>query len=340
MEKRIRIAINGFGRIGRTAFKIAFEKPGLEVVAVNDISELENLAYLLRYDTVYGSYERRLKAVPGGLLIDGKRKVRVLAEREPAKLPWKRLKIDVVLECTGRFTNTEAAAGHAKAGAQRVIISAPVHGDAKTFLLGANAEKYGDEIVISNASCTTNCIAPIARIMSEKFGVRKAMMTTIHAVTAEQSLVDGPSPALHHDFRRGRAGIWNIVPTTTGAATAVAKVVAGLDKKFDGLAIRVPVLCGSLADFTFLLKKKTNVASLNRVLTKAAQTPPWKGIIEVSHEPLVSSDILRNPASAIVDLTLTKVVDGDLVKVVAWYDNEWGYANRLIELAEQVGHSL
>ena len=325
------IAINGFGRIGRNTLKAGFGKKGFNVVAVNDLTDAETLAHLLKHDSVYHTWDHEVKAKKDALVIDGK-EIKVFAQKDPKALPWKELKIDVVLECTGFFTSEEGAAQHLTAGAKTVIISAPARGgNVPTYMLGVNADKLKGETsrVLNNASCTTNCIAPVARVMSEVFGVKKAMMTTIHAYTADQNLVDGP----HKDLRRARSAAMNIVPTTTGAAIATTEAVPELKGQFDGLAIRVPVVCGSLADFTFVLKRRTTVEEVNAALVKASKQADLKGILVVSTEPLVSTDIIGNSASSIVDASLTNVVDGDLVKVVAWYDNEWGYSHRLAELA-------
>ena len=352
-----RIAINGFGRIGRNALRIALEKSEVEVVAINDLAGARVLAHLLKYDSVYGTYPKEIQVEEDGkiveteglttqsdhftktgysesyLVVDGKR-IKVLAEKDPSKLPWKELNVDVVLECTGRLTEGEAASVHLKSGARKVIVSAPTKGEGvKTFLLGVNSDQYDGESVISNASCTTNCISPVASIISAKFGILKAAMTTIHAYTAEQNLIDGLPPALHEDLRRGRAAAFNIVPTTTGAAISTAEVIPQLKGLFDGLAIRVPVIVGSLCDFTFLTKRKVTVDEVNQAFIKAKDNPFYKVVIDTSLEPLVSSDIIGSVYSAVVDLTLTKVIDGDLVKVVAWYDNEWGYSNRVVEMA-------
>lgn len=360
----IRIAINGFGRIGRNALKISLEKKDVEVVAVNDLSSARILAHLLKYDSAYGVFGSDVKVEEDGkivetegsttagdhlvsttplesfLLIDDKR-IKVIAQKDPQNLPWKDLNIDIVLECTGRYTKDGAAAVHIKSGAKRAIVSAPTNGgNIQTFILGVNSDKYNGEEVISNASCTTNCISPIASIVNSKFGVVKAAMTTIHAYTAEQNLVDSVPPSLHADLRRARDAAFNIVPTTTGAAISTAEVIPELKGIFDGLAVRVPVIVGSLADFTFLLKRKVTVGEVNDVFIKAKDEPFYKGILDVSFEPLVSSDIVGSPYSSIVDLTLTKVIDGDLLKVIAWYDNEWGYSNRLVELAELVAQTL
>lgn len=330
----VRIAINGFGRIGRCAFKVAFDTKGLEVVAINDLTDAKTIAHLLAHDTVYGAYDHVVKAAGDGLLIHGK-KIHVFAEKDPALLPWKKLNIDVVLECTGRFTDEAGASAHLKAGAQRVIISAPAKGgNVPTYVRGVNNKKYKkSERLINNASCTTNCISPVAAVMESRFGIKKAMMTTVHAYTAEQNLQDGP----HRDLRRARAAAENIIPTTTGAAIATTETIPSLKGKFDGLAIRVPVAVVSLSDFTFLLKKKVTVKEVNNALIQASKNPFFRGILGVTDEPLVSSDFIGDTRSAIVDLSLTKVVDGDMVKVVAWYDNELGYAHRLVELALEIG---
>ncbi len=330
----IRVAINGFGRIGRTAFKAGFANKKIEVVAVNDLTDPKPLAHLLAYDSTYRAFPGKVSAKGSDLLVDGKH-IRVYAEREPEKLPWKDLGIDVVLECTGRFTDAEGAKKHLRAGAKKVIVSAPVKDDAvPTYVFGANALKYKGEPLINNASCTTNCISPIAAVISEAFGVRKALMTTIHAVTAEQNLVDGPPPGLKSgDLRRARNAYQNMIPTSTGAAIATAEALPKLKGIFDGLAIRVPVPTVSLTDFVFLLKKNTTVEGINEALTAASKKVDYRGILGVTREPLVSSDFIGSTYSAIVDLSLTKVIDGDFVKIIAWYDNEWGYSHRLIEMA-------
>jgi len=330
----INIAINGFGRIGRAAFKVALSKPGLKIVAINDLVPPETLAHLLKYDTVYGQWPHLVDSDTKHLIVDGK-KYLVTAEKEPTLLPWKKLGVQVVLECTGRFTKKDKAQAHLKAGAQRIILSAPAKGGGvPTYVLGVNTSNKIQEKIISNASCTTNCISPIAQVMVQAFGVDKAMMTTVHSYTADQNLVDGP----HKDMRRARAAAQNIVPTSTGAAIATTETIPQLKDKFDGLAIRVPTPCVSLADFTFVLKrKKVTKAQVNAALRKAAHSKGYRGILEVTTQPLVSSDFIGNSASAIVDLSLTQVVGGNLVKVIGWYDNEWGYANRLVELAEHLG---
>ncbi len=326
-----KIAINGFGRIGRAAFKIALEKGNVEIVAINDLTSADILAHLLRYDTAYGQYRKTIESADGKLIIDG-RTFPVFAEPDPKKLPWGDLEVDVVLECTGRFTDKESASQHIEAGAKKVILSAPSKGDdgsVPTFLIGVNEKNYDNETIISNASCTTNCLAPVAKILHEAFGIEKALMTTVHSYTADQNLQDGP----HKDLRRARAAAHNIVPTTTGAAIAVTQVMPDLDGLFDGLSVRVPTIVVSLTDFTFLLKKKTTKEELNAVLKVASDDAQYRAVLAVTDEPLVSSDFIGNPHSSIVDLSMTKVIDGDFVKVIAWYDNEWGYSNRLVEMA-------
>jgi len=334
---KTRVAINGFGRIGRIAFRIARERSDVEVVAVNDLTDTKTLAYLLAHDTNYGNYARKVEFDDKNIIVDGV-KIPVLAEKDPAALPWKDLKVDVVIESTGFFTNGEAAGAHLKAGAKKVVISAPAKDDTvKTIVIGANDEELknaGD--VISNASCTTNSIAAVMDIMDREFGVEKAMLTTVHSDTASQSLADGPKK----DLREGRAAPQNIVPTTTGAAIAVTKTVPSLQDKFDGLSVRVPTPVVSLSDVTMVLKRSTTVEEINQVLKKASNEPYYQGIVAVSDEPLVSSDYIGNAASGTVDLELTNVVDGNLAKVVVWYDNEWGYSNRLVELVADVGKLL
>jgi len=335
----MKVAINGFGRIGRCAFRVALDKHAseIEIVAINDLTEASVLAHLLKYDSVYGTYNRQVSATGNAIIVDGKN-YPVVAQKDPNLLPWKDLAIDVVIESTGRFTKKEDASKHLTAGAKKVVISAPGK-ETPTFLLGVNENKYAGENVINNASCTTNCIAPVAAVMHEKFGIKKAIMTTIHAVTAEQNLVDGPPPGgKTNDLRRARAAYVNIIPTTTGAAIATTEVLPSLKGKFDGVALRVPVICGSISDLTFLLEKPTTVEEVNATLTEASKNMPR--ILAVSTEPLVSTDIIGRPESAIVDLSLTQVVDGDLVKVFAWYDNEFGYSNRLIEQVIQIGKTL
>jgi glyceraldehyde 3-phosphate dehydrogenase len=333
-SKKIHVAINGFGRIGRGAFKVLLKNEKVEVVAINDLTDTKTLAQLLQYDSVYGKYEKKIEAHTASLRIDGK-DYPVFAIKEPQELPWKKLAVDVVLECTGRFTDKESAILHLSAGARKVIISAPSKSDdIKTIVWGVNENKITKaDKIISLASCTTNCLAPVTEVMNKNFGVKKAIMSTVHAYTADQNIVDGP----HKDLRRARAAAVNIVPTTTGAAIAVTKTIPQLAGKFDGLSLRVPVICGSLCDATYILNKPVTEFKVNEVLRKASGSARLKGILAVTNEPLVSSDIIGNPASAIVDLPLTKVIGGDLVKVIAWYDNEWGYSNRLAEMAEYFG---
>ena len=340
MEK-IRVAINGFGRIGRQAFKIALDKPEIEVVGINDLTSPQVLAQLLKYDTNYGRFSRKVEANDTHIIVDGTQYL-VTAEKDPKTLPWAKLGVDVVIESTGRFTDSEKAGAHLEAGAKKVIISAPTKdaGMTKTFVLGVNEDKYNGEAIISNASCTTNCISPVAAIMHSKFGILKAMMTTIHSYTAEQNLVDGPPPGGHaDDMRRARAAAMNIVPTTTGAAISATEVIPELKGLFDGMAIRVPTSVGSLSDFTMLLSRDVTVEEINQAFTEASEHPLYKGVLVVTNEPIVSSDIIGNPASAIVDLSLTKVTSGNFVKVIAWYDNEFGYSNRLVEQVVLVGKS-
>lgn len=349
--QKIRIAINGFGRIGRSAFKIALTKPELEVVAINDLTDPAILAHLLRYDSSYGPYNKEVssddkkeKANPvilsaGSIIVDGKR-YPVFSEKDPGVLPWKDLNVDVVLESTGRFITTELASAHIKAGAKKVIISAPAkdEGITPTFVIGVNHEQYHGEQVISNASCTTNCITPVIAILHAKFGIKKMMMSTIHSYTAEQNLVDGPPPGgKSTDLRRARAAAENIIPTSTGATIATTEAIPELKGLLGGAAYRVPTPVGSLSDFTMILGKKVTVEEVNNVFLEMAKHPMWQNILQVTREQIVSSDIVGNPHSAIVDLSLTQVVDGDMVKVVAWYDNEFGYANRFVEQAILIG---
>lgn len=327
------IAINGFGRIGRMAFKTALEK-GINVVAINDLTDTKTLATLLKFDSVYGVYKKKIDVEEKALIIDGK-KYPVYSEKDPMKLPWGDLAVDVVLECTGVFDSGEKAKAHIEAGAKRVIISAPAKDEeTPTYIIGVNEKEYQGEEVISMASCTTNCIAPIAKIMEDNFGVEKAMMTTTHAYTADQNLVDGP----HKDMRRGRAAAHNIVPTTTGAAIATTKTIPSLKDKFDGISVRVPVICGSLSDFTFLLKRKTTKEEINKVFLATYSDPVLSKILYIYDDPIVSSDIVGTSYSAVLDLDMTKIVDGDLVKILAWYDNEMGYSTRLVEMCEIIAN--
>jgi glyceraldehyde 3-phosphate dehydrogenase len=338
--KTLHLAINGFGRIGRAAFRAALKHPELDVVAINDLADAGTLAHLLKYDSVYGRFAGEVSADERHLIVNGK-KYAVIAEREPTKLPWQEHRVGVVLECTGRFVENDSARAHLDAGAKRVIVSAPTKGgETRTFIMGVNDSAYRGEPIVSNASCTTNCVSPVVAVVEVAFGIAKAAMTTVHSYTVEQNLVDGAPPPLHPDLRRARAAAVNIVPTTTGAAVATTKVIHGIEGAFDGLAVRVPTPCGSLSDLTFVVKRPTTVAEVNGAFRKAASEAKFQGILTVSDEPLVSSDIIGDAHSAIVDLSLTDVIAGDLVKVVAWYDNEWGYANRLVEMAALVGTTI
>src|SRR3989339_2073640 len=331
----IHIAINGFGRIGRHAFKVTLGKKNVKVVAINDLTDTKTLAHLLKHDTAYGNYELPVSFDEKNIIVKGN-KYPVLAEKDPSLLPWKKLKVDVVLECTGRFRDSASACLHLKAGAKKVILSAPAKGsDIPTYVRGINCGLVGKEKakIINNASCTTNCIAPVMAVLDETFGIEKAMMSTVHGYTADQNLQDGP----HKDLRRARAAAENIVPTSTGAAKAVGEAKANLKGIFDGVAFRVPVPTCSLSDITAVLKKNVTKEEVNLALLAASQTARFAGVLAVSSEPLVSSDYVGNTYSAIVDSALTNVVGGNLVKVVAWYDNECGYAHRMIEMAELFG---
>lgn len=339
----IKVAINGFGRIGRNVFKATIEEhlDQVEIVGINDLTSPQVLAHLLKYDSAYGQWNREISAEDQAIIVDGK-KYPIYTEKEPTKLPWGQLGVDVVIESTGRFTDEEGMKQHLTAGAKKVVLSAPAKGgNVGTFLLGVNNDHYQGENLINNASCTTNCIAPVAAIIDQKFGIAKALMTTIHSVTAEQNLVDGPPPGgKSNDLRRARAAYNNIIPTSTGAAIATTEALPGLKGLFDGRAIRVPTIDGSISDFTFLLKTKTTVEQVNQAIKEACEDPRWRGIVAWSEEPLVSSDIIGRSESSIVDLELTQIVDGDLLKIFAWYDNEWGYSNRLIEMVIKVAGSL
>lgn len=343
----IKVAINGYGRIGRIAHRVIIEKfqDQIEVAAINasDSTDIKGWMYLLKYDTSYGplfghtlevkSQKSEVKSSIGSFVLDGK-EIPVVSEREPKNLPWKDLGIDVVVESTGAFRSAESLKSHIEAGAKSVVLSAPVKdGEVSTYIISVNEKDYKGEDIISNASCTTNCITPVAKVMIDNFGIEKAMMTTIHGYTSDQRLQDGG----HKDYRRARAAALNIVPTSTGASDAASKAIPELKGIFEGLAIRVPVPVGSLSDFTFLLKKNTTVEEINEVFKKASQSAVYNGILMVTEDPLVSSDIIGNPYSAIVDLSLTQVVGGNMAKVIAWYDNEYGYANRLVEEVLMVG---
>jgi len=331
----IKVAINGFGRIGRTFFRLAHERQELRIVAINDLADLENLAYLLKHDSVYQEYKHRVLAdVKAKKLIVDDQRIDFYSEKDPVKLPWGRLGIDVVVESTGFFESFESASSHLKAGAKRVVITAPAKDDDEsmklgaTVLLGINERDMAKVKITSNGSCTTNAVAPVVAVLSEKPGIKKAILNTTHAYTATQRIVDGPDAK---DWRRGRAGAINLVPSTTGAAIAVTKVVKNLKGIFDGIAIRTPVPTVSLADITFVANRKTSIEEINQILIDAAKKPHWKGVLSVSKEQMVSTDLIGVTTASIVDLNFTKVIGDDLVKVLAWYDNEWGYSATLVE---------
>jgi glyceraldehyde 3-phosphate dehydrogenase len=323
-----RVAINGLGRIGRALMRLVTDHPALELVAVNDLVDVENLAYLLRFDSVYGRWSKPL-SVEGSELVVAGRSVRTLRLRDPSELPWKELGVELVFECTGALTRREDLEKHVRAGARFVLLSAPSKGgEIETIVHGVNAPARKESIV-SCASCTTNCITPIVEVIGRRMGIKKAIMTTVHAYTSSQSIVDGPSKR----FRRGRAAAANLVPTATGAALATARALPQYTGLFDGIAIRAPIPVGSIADITFVTARKTSVEEVNRILTEEAETKRYEGVLGVSRDPLVSSDIVGDPRAAVVDLELTNVVDGDLVKIMSWYDNEWGYANQMLREA-------
>src|SRR3989338_1312615 len=339
--KKIKVGINGFGRIGRAFLKVAWERPEIEIVAVNDLGSVENMAYLLKYDTVYKKWEHDIKVEGQDVIIDGK-KIKVLAEKDPSKLPWKDLGVDVVVESTGLFTSYEKAKVHLDAGAKKVVITAPAKGSdgsevGETILLGVNEEKFGTCDITSNASCTTNAASPLIAILDETLGIEKAILNTVHGYTASQALVDGPSKK---DLREGRAAAQNIVPSSTGAAIAVTKAFTKLSGLFDGISIRVPVPAGSIVDITFIAKKNTTKEEVNEVLKKAASEKRWEGLFAVTEEELVSSDILGSPYGSIADLKLTRVVGGNLVKVMGWYDNEMGYTYTLVDHVIKTGATI
>lgn len=334
---KTRVAINGFGRIGRNAFKIAFDRSDIEVVAINDLTDTKTLAYLLKHDSNYGEYDKKVKFDDKNIIVAGK-SILVLAEKDPAQLPWAKMDVDVVIESTGRFTDKDGASQHIKAGAKRVVISGPSKSQGvDTIVLGANDDKLDDATeVISNASCTTNSLGAVMAILEGEFGVQKSLLTTIHSYTQSQSLQDAPSKNL----REGRNAAENIVPSTTGAAIAVTLTLPQLKGKFDGLSIRVPTPVVSLSDITVLLDRDATVEELNAAFVKAAKDPYYQGILAVSDEELVSSDYIGNSNSGTVDLALTKVVGGNLAKIMVWYDNEWGYSNRLVEVVCDTGRIL
>jgi glyceraldehyde 3-phosphate dehydrogenase len=324
----IRVAINGLGRIGRAILKVALDEPALELVAVNDLADVDNLAYLLRFDTVYGRYAKPVLVEGSDLAVAG-RKLQTLSVRDPVALPWKDLGIGLVFECTGALTRREDLEKHIRAGARFVLLSAPSKDeDIATVVHGVNAAA-GTSAIISCASCTTNCITPIVEVIGRRIGFRKAAMTTVHAYTSSQAVVDGPNKR----FRRGRAAGANLVPATTGAALATTRALPEHAGRFDGIAIRVPLPVGSIADLTFVASRNTSVDEVNRILSEEAATQRYAGVLGVSRDPLVSSDIIGDPRASVVDLELTKVIDGDLVKIMSWYDNEWGYANQVVREA-------
>jgi glyceraldehyde 3-phosphate dehydrogenase len=339
---KTRVAINGLGRIGRAFLKVAIERPELEVVAVNDLGDIHNLAYLLKYDTAYGVSKFSVEVLEGKLIVNGKI-LSFFSETDPLKLPWGDLNIDVVVESTGVFTDYTKANLHRKAGAKRVVISAPGKGtpeegvSASTVLMAINDDVLGTCDISSNGSCTTNAVSPVVAILDQAIGIEKAILNTVHAYTASQSIVDGPNKK---DFREGRAAAQNMIPASTGAAKAVTEALTGLQGKFDGIAIRVPVIAGSIADVTFIAKRNTSVEEVNKILKDASMDSRWARVFSVTEDPLVSSDILGSPHASIADLALTRVVDGNLVKVLAWYDNEMGYTHTLIDHVVQVGKFL
>ena len=330
----IRVAINGFGRIGRNALKILLERHDAQVVAINDITDAATLAHLLKHDSTYGTYDKKVSSTEKSLIINT-REIPVFAEKDPANLPWKKLDVDVVIESTGFFTKPEDAKVHITAGAKKVIISAPAKGEgAKTVVLGVNEDVLEEgDVIISNASCTTNCIAPVMKVLEDEFGIEKAMMTTVHSYTGSQRILDAPAK----DLREARSAAENIVPTSTGASKAAALAIPSLKDRFNGLSVRVPTPVVSLSDITALLKTSTTKEDLISLFKKVAKEPYYEGIIGVTEEELVSSDFIGDPHSCVVDLPLIDVVGGDMVKIVAWYDNEWGYSNRLVELAIDFG---
>lgn len=340
--KKLRVAINGAGRIGRAFWKIANQRDDIDIVAVNDLGDIDNIAYLLKYDTVYGKNKSDIKISGNKISIDGK-EVLFLSEKDPSKLPWKDLDVDVVVESTGLFASYEKARVHINAGAKKVVITAPAHdspeghideADEGTILIGINEEKFKTCNITSNASCTTNAGSPLLKILDEAIGIEKAVLNTVHAYTASQNIVDGPKAK---DWKEGRAAAVNIVPTSTGAALATTKALTTLSGKFDGIAIRVPVAAGSIVDVTFISKRNTSVEEVNSILKEASNEERWSKVFSATEEPLVSSDIIGNQFASIADLNLTRVVDGNLVKVMAWYDNEMGYSYSLVEHVIKAG---
>ena len=330
-----KLAINGLGRIGRAILKLLIDESSFELLALNDLVDADNLAYLLRFDTVYGRYAKPVEVHGDNLVIAG-REIRTLTERDPLQLPWRELGVELVFECTGALTRRVDLEKHIRAGARIVLLSAPSKdNDVETVVRGAN-EARGASSIISCASCTTNCITPIVEVIGRRIGFEKAAMTTVHAYTSSQSLVDGP----HKHFRRGRAAAANLVPTTTGAAEATTRALPQYVGLFDGLAIRAPVAVGSIADITFVTSRKTTVEEVNEILTEESEMERYVSVLGVSPDPLVSSDIIGDPRASVVDLQLTKVIDGDLLKIMSWYDNEWGYANQMVREAAAISHGI
>jgi len=338
----IRVAINGFGRIGRAFLRLSVSNPEIDIVAINDLASVENLVYLLKYDSAYGTFPHKITSRDGALVVDSK-EISFISEKDPSKLPWARMGIDVVVECTGFFADYEKANAHIRAGAKKVVISSPVEDSKKgssahgaTVLMGVNIDTLHTCDISANASCTTNAASPVVTIMEESLDIQKAILNTIHAVTASESIVDSPNKK---DFRKNRSALVNIIPTTTGAAEATTKAVKGIEF-FNGISVRVPVLVGSLVDITFIAGRDTSVEEVNQIFRKASEEKRWEGIFTVSEEPLVSSDIVGNTYASIVDLQMTKVVGGNLVKVLAWYDNEMGYTNTLVRHVIETGKNI
>ena len=330
------VAINGFGRIGRAALKVILETPELDLVAINDIVPVDNLAYLLKYDTVYGKYEKSVEVDGDNLIVDGQ-EFPVYKERDPAQLPWEELDVDIALECTGFFTQGEDLKKHLEAGADYVLLSAPAKSEDVPTIVHGVTSSDDDMRMVSCASCTTNCITPVVEVLGRRLGIKKAIMTTIHAYTSSQAIVDSPAKKI----RRGRAGAANFVPTSTGAAVATTKALPQYAGKFDGVAVRGPVPDGSLADMVFLVERETTVEEVNQIFKEEAETEQYQGILGVTEDPIVSTDIIGDPHASLVDLGMTQVVDGDLIKVMSWYDNEWGFTNQMIReavrLAKEIG---
>jgi glyceraldehyde 3-phosphate dehydrogenase len=339
--KEIKVAINGFGRIGRAFMRASIDNPEIKVVAVNDLGDIENLAYLLKYDTAYGAFPHEVEAVNGSLFIDGE-EIKYFSNSNPAEIPWGELDVDVVVESTGFFTSFDKAKAHLDGGAKRVVISAPAKGEpvpgieSGTVLMGINDRLLETCQITSNASCTTNSASPVMAILDEALGIEKAILNTVHAYTASQSIVDGPKK----DFREGRAAAQNIIPTSTGAAIAVTKALPQLSGKFDGISMRVPVVAGSVVDITFISKRPTTVEEVNSILEKATEDPRWEGIFTATDEQIVSSDIIGSKYASVADLSMTRVVDGNLIKVLAWYDNEMGYTHTLVKHVVKIGQLI